>query len=189
MQSCGKLGLGARSRLPALERGRGLCQKSWELDQEEIKLFGHEPASKTNTSWLKVILHAFGVGTSHGLTRTHLTHKRPDSKEATTFPFIVFFAAPRRGYIQMAFFPETPKEESRNCPEIVPVWTPWTLGNHNFAPRARIGTRFEPKLQLLSRAFQRHVVLPLQTSGRGRFPTFSGQESNCQFDSRPFFCP
>jgi hypothetical protein len=26
-------------------------------------------------------------------------------------------------------------------------------------------------------------------SGRGRFPTFSGRESNCQFDSRPFFCP
>jgi hypothetical protein len=24
---------------------------------------------------------------------------------------------------------------------------------------------------------------------RGRFSTFSGLESNCQFDSRPFFCP
>jgi hypothetical protein len=25
--------------------------------------------------------------------------------------------------------------------------------------------------------------------GLGRFPTFCGRESNCQFDSQPFFCP
>ncbi len=116
MQGCEKLGLGARSRLPTLERGRGLCQKSRELDQEEIKLFGHEPASKTNTSWLEVILHALGVGTSHGLTWIHLTHHGPDSREATTFPLIVFSATPRGGYIQMALFPGTPKLESRNYP-------------------------------------------------------------------------
>ncbi len=86
------------------------------LDLEEIKLFGHEPASKTNTSWLEIILHVFGVGTSHELTWTHLTHHGPDLGEATTFPFIVFSAAPHGGYIQMALFPETPKVESRNCP-------------------------------------------------------------------------
>ncbi len=80
------------------------------------QVFGHELASKTNTSWLEVILHALGVGTSHGLTRTHLTHHGPDSGEATTFPFIVFSAAPREGSIQMAIFPGTPKLESRNCP-------------------------------------------------------------------------
>jgi hypothetical protein len=81
-----------------------------------MKLFGHEPASKTNTSWFEVILHAFGVGTSHGLTRTHMTHHDSNSGEATTFPLIVFSAAPHGGYIQMALFLETPKEESRNCP-------------------------------------------------------------------------
>jgi hypothetical protein len=52
---------------------------------------------------------------------THLTHHGPDSGEATTFPLIVFFVAFRQGYIQMALFPETPKLESRNCLEIVPV--------------------------------------------------------------------
>jgi hypothetical protein len=74
-------------------------------------------------------MHVFGVGTSHGLTRIHLTHHGPDSGEATTFPLIVFFAAPRGGYIQMALFPGTPKLESRNCPEIVPVGVPglWDL--------------------------------------------------------------
>jgi hypothetical protein len=45
----------------------------------------------------------------------------PDSGEATTFPHIVFSATLRGGYIQMALFPETPKLESRNCPEIVSV--------------------------------------------------------------------
>jgi hypothetical protein len=38
-----------------------------------------------------------------------MTHHGPDSGEATTFPLIVFFATPRRGYIQMALFPGTPK--------------------------------------------------------------------------------
>jgi len=50
----------------------------------------HGPASKTNTSWLELILHPFGVGTSHGRPWTHLTHHGPNSREATTFPHIVF---------------------------------------------------------------------------------------------------
>jgi hypothetical protein len=33
------------------------------------------------------------------------------------------------------------------------------------------------------------MALSIRRSGRGRFSTFSGRESNCQFDSRPFFCP
>ncbi len=58
--------------LPAssTKRGRGVVLEALGLDEEEIKLFGHEPAFKTNTSWLKLILHAFGVGTSHSLIRT-----------------------------------------------------------------------------------------------------------------------
>jgi len=32
------------------------------------------------TSWLKLILHTFGVGTSHGQPWTHLTHHGPDSE-------------------------------------------------------------------------------------------------------------
>ncbi len=165
--------------LPAsnTKRGRGVVLEAPGLDQEEIKLFGHEPASKTNMSWLEVIMHAFGVGTSHGLTRTHMTHHGPDSGEATTFPLIVFFTAPRRGYIQMAFFPETPKVESRNCPGL----DSQDFGHPPWEPRAWIRTRFEPKLQFSSRAFQRHIALPLQTSRRGRFPTFSGRTPN------PFF--
>ncbi len=100
------------------KRGRRVVWEAPGLDQEEIKLFGHGPASKTNMSWLEVILHAFGVGTSHGLTRTHMTHHGLDLGEATTFPLIVFSVAPREAYIQMTLFPRTPKVESRNCPDL-----------------------------------------------------------------------
>jgi len=76
----------------------------------------HGPASKTNTSWLELIMHLFGVGASHGRPWIHLIHHGPDSGEATTFPHIVFSALLHRNHIRMTFFPGTPKEESRNCP-------------------------------------------------------------------------
>ncbi len=59
----------------------------------------------------------------------HKTHHGPKSGEATTFPHIVFFAPLRRDFVQVALFPGTPKLESRNCPEIVPVGVPglWDL--------------------------------------------------------------
>jgi len=47
---------------------------------------------------------------------THKTNHGLDSGEATTFFHIVSFASLYDTYIQMAFCPETPKEESRNCP-------------------------------------------------------------------------
>jgi hypothetical protein len=53
-------------------------------------------------------------------TLDHETHHGPDSREATTFPHIVFSAPHFGDYIQMALFPGTPKLESRNCPDIVP---------------------------------------------------------------------
>jgi len=55
--------------------------------------------------------HFWVLGQAMG-TLTHLTHHGPDSGEATTFPHIVFSAAPRGSYIQMAHFLGTPKEES-----------------------------------------------------------------------------
>ncbi len=63
----------------------------------------------------------------------YLTHHGPNSGEATTFPHIVFSAALRRSYIQMAFFPKTPKWESRNCPGtlsrvgVLGLWTAISL--------------------------------------------------------------
>ncbi len=70
---------------------------------------------------------------------THKTHHDPDSGEATTFPHIVYSAACDGGYIQMAQIPGTPKLESRNGPEIVPVGVPglWEL----ITPDSRIRSR------------------------------------------------
>jgi len=62
--------------------------------------------------------HPWVLGQTTG-TLDHETHHGPDSGEATTFPHIVLSATPHRDYIQMAFFPGTPKLESRNCPKIV----------------------------------------------------------------------
>ncbi len=70
-----------------------------------------------------------------------MTHHGPDSREATTFPLIVFSAAQRGGYIQMALFPGTPKLESRNCPEIVLARVPglWKLISPDFQVRLERG--------------------------------------------------
>ncbi len=117
-------------------------------------------------------------------TWTHKTHHSPDSGEATTFPHILFSATRHGGYIQMAQILGTPKMES----QIVPAGLPelWTAITPDYRVRSQRGLN-----QSCSpcRAFQRHVARSNRMSGRGRFPTFSGRESNCQFDSRPFFCP
>jgi hypothetical protein len=62
-------------------------------------------------------------------TLDHKTHHGLDSGEATTFPYIIFSTTLCGGYIQMTLFPGTPKLESRNCPQTVPVGVPglWEL--------------------------------------------------------------
>jgi len=126
--------------------------------------------------------HLWVLGQATG-TLDHKTHHGLDSGEATTFPHIVFFAMLRGGYIQMAFFPGTPKfpKLSRNYPR--------TLGACNSRLLGLITTRSKPNLYPSSRSFQQHITISIRRSGRGLFPTFSSRESNWQFDSRPFFCP
>ncbi len=67
--------------------------------------------------------HPWVLGLAIG-TSDHKTHHGPDLGEATTFPHIVYSAARGGGYIQMAQIPGTPKLESRNCLEIVPIGVP-----------------------------------------------------------------
>ncbi len=58
-----------------------------------------------------------------------------------------------------------------------------------FVCKPPIEMRSKAKLQPSSRDFQRYVAHHLQVRKLGRFLTFSGRESNSQFDSRPFFWP
>jgi hypothetical protein len=57
-------------------------------------------------------------------TLDHKTHHGPDSGGAITILPIVYYVPLRCTCTRMALFPETPKLESRNCPETVPVGVP-----------------------------------------------------------------
>jgi hypothetical protein len=72
--------------------------------------------SKPTTSWLIRIRNTLDVRTSHEQPWTHLTHHGPNSKEATTFPHIIFSTLLHRAHAQMALCLGTPKVESWNCP-------------------------------------------------------------------------
>jgi hypothetical protein len=61
-------------------------------------------------------MHTFGVGTSHVLIRTYMTHHGPDSRGVTTILPIVFSALLRRAHTQVVVCPGTPKVESQNYP-------------------------------------------------------------------------
>ncbi len=74
-------------------------------------------------------------------------------------------------------------------PEIRTIGIPATLEAHNFMCKPPIARRSKAKLQPLLRAFERYVTCHLHTRKLSIFPTFSGRESNCQFDSQPFFWP
>jgi hypothetical protein len=91
-------GVEGRARSPKIRLGRGTI------------MLLHDPASKNlSPSWLELILHPFGVGTSHGRPWIHLTHHGPDLGEATTFPHIVFSALFRHGHTQVVLCLGTPK--------------------------------------------------------------------------------
>ncbi len=189
MCSCGKLGFGRRSRLPALERGRGACQKSQDQTRKRDQIIKLESASKTNHK--RVSSHSrtpLGVGTSHGHFDTQDSPQPGLGGSHHLPPYSVLCNAPRGLHPNGSFFRDSqvgvPKL-SRNYPG----WSPGTLSAHNSRLQSLIATRSKPKLQPSSRSFQRHVALSIRRLGRARFLTFSGRESNCQFDSRPFFCP
>jgi hypothetical protein len=84
---------------------------------------------KQITKWLVHIReHPWVLGQATG-TLDYKTHHGADSGRVTTILPIVFFVPLRRTCTRMALFPGTPKLESRNCPEIVPVGVPrlWEL--------------------------------------------------------------
>jgi len=111
-------GVEGHARSPGIRLGRGTRRSSLNLHP------------KQTTKWLIHIReHPWVLGQTTG-TLTHKTHHDPDSGEASTFPHIVFSATLHGGYIQMALFPGTPKLESRNCPETVPVGVPVGMFTH-----------------------------------------------------------
>ncbi len=185
MQSCGKLGLGGCSRLPALKGVEG------HVRSLGIRL-GRDQAIWSRTC----------IQNQHKLVRTHSTciwcwdKPRANSDSHDTPrpglrrchhhpPYSILCVTPPRPHPNGCLS----RDSQSGVPKLSWFWTPKTLGHHSFSPQPPIGTRSEPNLQPSLRPFQPRVALPQCTLGAGRFLTFSGRESNCQFDSRPFFCP
>ncbi len=135
-------GVEGRARSPGIRLGRGTSRSSLNLHPKQTTKWlvqirehpwvlgqvtgtldhktHHGPDSGETTTFPHIVFSA---------TLDHKTHHGPDSRETTTFPHIVFSATLRWGYIQMALFPGTPKLESRNYPEGVPIGVPglWQL--------------------------------------------------------------
>jgi hypothetical protein len=125
-------------------------------------------------------------------TLDHETHHGPDSAVSHHLtPYSILCDTPRHPRPNVTFSRNSRDSRvgvpklSRNCPG----WSPRTLGAHNSQLQSLIATRSKPNLYFSARSFQRRIALSIRRSGRGRFSAFSGWESNCQFDSRPFFCP
>ncbi len=145
----------------------------------------HTDLHKPNNKLVNAQLEHFGARTNHGQTRIHKTHHDPNLGEATTFPlqytlYLTMGPAPK------CHFVEGFQSGSLKIPK---VGTLATLGAHNFAFRPLIEMKSRAKLQFSLRTFQWYVANHLTLKKLGRFLTFSGRESNCQFDSRPFFWP
>jgi len=110
---------GLEGTLPALstKRGRGACWSSGMGLGRRTSLFTYsQPAIKPITRWLVHLWKHSRCWDTPWATRIHLTHHGSNSGKATTFPHIVFFVLLYRTHAQMAFCPNTPKVESRNCP-------------------------------------------------------------------------
>ncbi len=119
-----------------------------------------------------------------GLTRLTTARTREKPPPSPIQYSLRYSAAPTS---EWHFFPGLP----RRSPEIVPIWTPGILVVHNSLLKPSIEMRSEASLQLSLRASNgvSHFACTHQGRvGSGRFPIFSGRESNCQFDSQPFFC-
>jgi hypothetical protein len=150
--------------------------------------YSFEFASNQPTRWLVLCWSTFGVRTSYGRLWTHKTHHGPNLEEATTFPHIIYFAPLRKGYVQMVFL-------SRNSRRGVPK-LPWLelsqlCGAITSCSNLRLGRGLKQSCSLVKSFPTVCRTLPARTKIQksNRFPTFGGRESNCLFDSRPFFLP
>ncbi len=162
MLNCGKLELEGRSQLPTLKGVEG-CAKSPEIRLGRgTSIISLESTSKINHK--RVSSHSrtpLGVGTSHGHFDT-FDSPRPDPRGKPPPSPVQYFL---QLYVEVTskwlFFPGLP----RRSPETVSGQNLKTLGAHISRLRHPIGVRSKPKLQLSSRAFQRHVTFLLQTLG------------------------
>ncbi len=127
----------------------------------------------------------FGAWTNHEQTWIHKTHHNPNLGKPPPSPLQYILCLATGPAPKCRFVPGLPSESL----EILKVGTLATLEAHNFVCRPLIEMKFKSKLQPSSRAFQMYVASHLHARKSRQFPTFNDRESNCQFDSQPFFWP
>jgi hypothetical protein len=102
--------VGVRSLIRSTSRLAGHVRTSkWGLGRVASGSIIHTDVHKPTTSWLVCSWSTFGARTNQRHTQIHKTHHGPNLGGVTTFPLIVFSVISHGGYIQMSFFPETPK--------------------------------------------------------------------------------
>ncbi len=146
MLSCEKLGLGACSQFPALERGRGSCQKSRDQTRKRDQIILLESASKNQPQ--RVSQHSgtpLGVGTSHGHLDSQDSSRPKLGGSHHLPPYNILCSSSRRLHPNGSFSRDSQvgvSKLSRNYPG----WSPRTLGAHNSRLQSPIATRSKPKL-------------------------------------------
>ncbi len=99
-------------------------------------------------------------------------------------PYSIFCVTPPHLHSNGIFFPGLPKWNPETEFGLPGLWA--FIPSH---PDLRSGRDLKQTCSSPRELFQQCVALHLHTPGSGRFPTFNGRESNCQFDSRSFFQP
>jgi hypothetical protein len=86
-------------------------------------------------SWLELILHAFGVGTSHGLTRTHMTPRPGLERCHHHSPYSIFCVHPREWHPNGSFS----RDSQSGVPKLSRVGVPGLWMNITSRPDLRSG--------------------------------------------------
>ncbi len=173
----------AHSLVCKLQRGRGVCQ-SFGMGLGRIdKLQLLTRTCTKPTQGAQCIVGTFLVlgQETNNLGLTRFTTARTQGKPPPS-PLQYTLRLSTGATSKWLFVPRLPC----GSPEIPTIGIPMTLGAHNFACKPLIAMQSKAKLQPSSRVFQWYVARCLHGRKSNRFLTFSGRESNYQFDSR--FC-
>ncbi len=180
-------GIGACSLACNIIGGRGACWSSeMGLGRMTSTYSLTRNYTKPNNKLVNALLEHFWCQDKPRVDSNSQDSPRPKLGGSHHLPlYIILCASPRGPHPNGIFVPGL----SFGSLEIPKVVTPTTLGPNNFVCKPLIEMRSKTKLQPSSITFQRYVACHLNARKSGRFPTFSGRKSNCQFDSRPFFWP
>jgi hypothetical protein len=128
--------------------------------------------------------NTFVARMNHEQTRTHKTHHSPDLGETTTLPLIVFFVPGHKANTQMSFCPSQVGVPKFSKLGLLQLWRPIT-----FCANLRLRWGLKQSRSLCQELFNYMWDNTYTQVNQGNFLTFSGHESNWQFDSRLFFLP